>query len=455
MKQLGEERIGKLLLTFSLPAIVGMLVNAMYSVLDRVFVGHMKVGASLALSGITISYPIMIIIMAFGMLVGIGAAALVSIELGKKNKEKAEIILGHALVLVVVLSVALSLIGIAFLEPLLKKLGASEEVLPYAMTFSKIMLAGAVLQNVGFGLNNIIRAEGNPPKAMKTMLIGAGINVILNPIFIYIFNLGVAGSALATIFSQTVCSVWILHYFTKGNSSLKLRRKNLKLQKEIILEIFAIGMSPFAMQVAASVVTILLNAQLDKHGGDAAIAAYGLINSFAMLVMMPIFGINQGAQPIIGYNHGAGKPHRAKRTLVLAIVAATIIVVIGFLLVEIFPTQIIQVFNSDDADLLKMGSHGIRIYLFMLPIIGFQVVSSNYFQAIGKAKVSIFLSLSRQVIMLIPLIIILPSIYGLDGVWFAAPISDFLSSLLTGVFLFFEMRRVNNLSVKETHSCKS
>lgn len=438
-KQLGEESIAKLLIKFSIPAIVGMLVNALYNIVDRIFVGR---GVSkLALTAITVSFPISLMIMAFGMLVGIGAGATISIKLGQQKKDEAENILGNSFMLIIIVSVLVTIVGFIFMEPLLLIFGASPAVLPLAKQFASIILVGAVLQNIGFGLNNIIRSEGNPKIAMNTMLIGAILNTVFNPLFIFVFKFGIRGSALATIVSQSVCSIWVLFYFLKGNSVLKIRVRYFKIKAHIVKQIFSIGMSPFLMQITASVVTVFLNISLSTYGGDNAIAAMGIINSVSMLILMPIFGINQGAQPIIGYNFGANNHKRVNETLKLAIFAASLLAIFGFILIEIFPKEIISIFNKGDSDLLKVGSRGLRIYLIMLPLIGFQVVCSNYFQAVGKAKVSIFLSLSRQVIILLPLIILLPRFFKLDGVWIAGPTSDFLASLLTGSILFLEMKR--------------
>lgn len=443
-EQLGRESVGHLLFKFSLPAIVGMLVNGLYSIVDRIFVGR-GVG-SLALSGVAITFPITNIIMAFGMLVGIGAGAAASIRLGEKRKNDAELILGNAYTLVIVLSLILTALGLIFLEPVLVVFGASAETMPYAKQFATIIICGIVLQNIGFGLNNLIRSEGNPKVAMITMLIGAIINFILNPIFIFILKMGVAGSALATIFSQTVCSIWILLYFTGGKSTLKLKKKNMKLNPSIVKFIFSIGMSPFALQMAASVVTILYNVSLKTYGGDLAIGAMALINSVAMLILMPIFGINQGSQPIIGYNYGSKNIERVKKALKYAIISATCISTLGFIAVEAFPVQIVRLFNTDDASLTLLGSHGIKIFLCMLPIVGFQIVSSNYFQSVGKANKAMLLSLSRQVIILIPLLLILPPMLKIDGVWIAGPTADFIASLITAGVLYHEIKSLNKFT---------
>jgi len=440
-KQLGEEKIGKLLMKFSIPAIVGMLVNALYNVVDRIFIGQVD---TLALSGVTITFPISIIIMAFGMLVGIGAAALISIRLGQKKKEEAEHILGNAFALIIIISLIVTTLGLIFLEPMLLRFGASTDTMPYAKQYITIILIGTVFQSVGFGLNNIIRAEGNPRIAMFTMLIGGVLNTILDPIFIFVFHMGTRGAAVATVISQIVNTIWVLYYFLGGKSVLKILYKNLRLDAKVVKNIFAIGMSPFSMQIAASIVTIISNKSLVKYGGDVSLGAMGAIMSIAMLVLMPVFGINQGCQPIIGYNYGAKRYDRVKHALKLAIIAATTITTTGFIIIQLFPEQLISIFSNDPA-LIEVGSRGIKIYLFMLPVIGFQIVSSNYFQAIGKAKISIFLGLSRQVILLIPLLLILPIFFELNGVWASAPSSDIISSILTAVFLFVEIRHLNKL----------
>lgn len=441
-KQLGEDSIGKLLLKFSIPAIVGMLVNALYNMVDRIYIGR-GVG-SLAISGIAVGFPLSIINMAFGMLIGIGSSTMVSIKLGEKKKDEAEKILGNAIVLNVIISLIISVLGVAFLDNILIVFGASPDTLPYARDYMKYIIGGALLQNIGFGMNNIIRSEGNPKIAMATMIIGAIINTILDPIFIFVFHMGVEGAAIATIISQAVSSAWVLYYFFSNKSTLKFRRENLQLNIATVKTIFSIGMSPFFMQLAASIVTTLYNNNLIKYGGDLAVGAMGIINSIIMLFFMPMFGINQGAQPIIGYNYGAKQYDRVKKTLKLAVTAGITIATVGFIVIQCFPEFLISIFNKKDAELIAIGAHGIRIDMIVLPVIGFQIISSNYFQAIGKAKIAIFLSLSRQVILLIPMLIILPPIFKLDGVWMAGPISDILSSIITGTFLYRDMRMLDS-----------
>lgn len=441
--ELGTESVGKLLLKFSIPSIIGMLVNVLYSIVDRIFVGQ-GIG-SIPLSGVAVTFPITNIIMAFAMLAGIGAAAVVSIKLGQHKRDDAEKVLGNAFVLLVIFSIMLTVLGLLFLNPILRVLGASDEILPYARQFSFIIILGIMFQSVSMGLNNIIRAEGNPKTAMMTMLIGALINFIANPLLIFVFKLGVRGSALSTIISQFITTAWTLRYFTNGKSLLKLTKENMKLDSDIIKEIVAIGASPFVMQVAASMVTVTFNKSLATYGGDLAIGAMALVNSVAMLILMPIFGINQGVQPIIGYNYGAKNFKRVKKALKYAMLAATAITTVGFVFVQLFPVQIIKVFNSDDAALITIGSKGLSIFLMMLPIIGVAIVGSNYFQAVAKAKLSMILSLLRQVILLIPLILVLPHFYQLTGVWMAQPVADLLSTIITVLVVFKEMRKLNKV----------
>jgi Na+-driven multidrug efflux pump len=351
--------------------------------------------------------------------------------------------LGNALILLIIVGIIVTFLGLVFLEPMLISFGATNNTIEYAKQFIVILLAGSIFQVIGFGLNNIIRSEGNPKKAMSTMLVGAVSNIILDFIFIYILKFGIRGAAVATVISQAINMLWVLYYFFKGNSMLKIRKHNLFLKKDLVMSIFSIGMAPFAMQIAASLVNIILNRSLGIYGGDLAIGAMGIINGIATIVLMPIFGINQGSQPIIGFNYGAKLYSRVKEALKLAIIAGTVIATAGAVSVHIFPYPLVSLFNKFDMNLTKITVNGIKIFMLMYPIVGFQIVSSNYFQAIGKAKISMFLALLRQVIVLIPLIMLLPKIFGLNGVWIAAPVSDTVSSVLTAVFLFIEVKKLN------------
>ncbi|WP_244834239.1 MATE family efflux transporter [Clostridium sp. BJN0001] len=431
-QRLGRDNILKLLLEFSIPAIIGMMVITLYNIIDRVYIGHIKGVGSLAIAGVGITMPIITIVMAFGMLIGIGTATRISIKLGEHNKDEAEKHLGNALTLIIITSIILTAVGLFFIDPILTAFGASENILIYAKEYSEIIFIGTIFNLLGFGLNHSIRSDGNPKIAMFSMLIGAVVNIVLDPIFIFSLGLGVKGAAIATVLSQVVSSIWILYYFTKGKSVLKLKKKYLKLDLKVVESIFTIGVSPFSMQLAACAVQVISNNVLQKYGGDVAVGAMTIINSLSMIFLMPIFGINQGVQPIVGYNYGAKKFDRVKETVGYAIIAATIIVIIGFFIVEVFPRQLILAFNNDE-ELLNIGIKGMRIFLCMLPLIGGQIIVTNYFQSIGMVKISMFLSLLRQVLLLIPALIIFPKIFGLTGVWLSGSVSDFLSVIVTTI----------------------
>ena len=441
--RLGEEKISKLLMEFSIPAIIGMVVNTLYNIVDRMYIGNIKDIGGLALTGVGITMPIMTIIMAFGMLIGIGTSARISLKLGEHKREEAEKHLGNAFTLIIIASVLITIIGLVFMHKILGLFGASADTEVYAREYMQIIFFGTIFNMLSFGLNHSIRSDGSPKVAMLSMLIGAGTNIILDPIFIFGFGMGVRGAAIATVISQIVSTIWILYYFTKGKSNLKIKREYLSLDKAIVLSIFSIGVSPFSMQIAQSIVQVLANNALKTYGGDLAIGAMTIINSVAMIFMMPIFGLNQGSQPIIGYNYGAEKYKRVKQAVKSATIVATIIVSIGWIITQAAPHLLISIFNRDE-QLVGIASTGMRIFLFMLPVVGAQVISSNYFQSIGKAKISMFLSLLRQVILLIPCLIILPKIFGLTGVWLAGAVSDGLSSLITLIIFFMSVRKLKD-----------
>lgn len=448
-EQLLNEPVGKLLFKYSLPAIIGMMVNALYNVVDRMYIG--KLGA-LPMTGIGLSLPIMTLIMGFGMLVGIGAGARVSIRLGQNRKDLAEKILGNAFVLLILIMLSISVLGLIFEVPLLNLFGASEATIDYATEYLSVILIGSIFQGLGFGLNAVVRSEGSPQIAMYTVLIGAIINIILDPILIFVFDMGIRGAAIATVFSQFVTTIWVLYHFTSSKSKLKLHWKNMKLDGPTVVSILSIGMSPFSMQVAASAVSALANSALKSTGGDIAIGAMTVINAIVIFFLMPIFGINQGSQPIIGFNYGAKAFDRVKKTLLIAVLIGSGLSTFGFLLTQFWTRGLIQLFNNDP-ELVSVASKGMKIFLSMLPLIGFQIISANYFQAVGKAPKAMFLSLLRQVIVLIPLLIILPKLIGLTGVWLAGPIADFTASVVTAIFLYVELKHLD-LSHNEMNEVK-
>lgn len=441
-EKLGSKSVLSLLVEFSIPSIIGMLVSALYNVIDRVFIGN-SVGA-LGIAAITIAFPIMQLQMAFGGLIGMGATANISIKLGQNDKEGAQRIAGNAFVLLIIASLAFTALGLIFLDPMLRLFGASNEVMPYAREYVQIIICGSAFQMMAFGLNNMIRAEGRPATAMFTMLIGTLLNVILAPIFIFVLHWDMRGAALATILSQLVSATWIILHFVTGNGLLRIRRKNLPLEGGIIKEILALGVSNFALQSANSALTIVLNNVLAAYGGDVAISGMGIVNSISTLMILPAIGINQGAQPIIGYNYGADKFQRVRRALMYAIIGNTIMTTAGFILTHMIPTQLISIFDSSDKQLIAFGVHAIKIFLMCMPIVGFQIAGSGYFLAVGKPRQSMVLSLSRQILLLIPMMIILPHFFGLNGILYAGPISDAVAALITASWLIAELRHMKN-----------
>jgi putative MATE family efflux protein len=446
--QLGQASIPRLLLRFSLPAIVGMMAQASYNLIDRVFVGHAL--GSEGIAGVTVAFPFTLVVLAFAMLIGFGGTALISIRLGEGKKTEAEHVLGNTAVLLVAASVFITVAGLLRLNAILVICGASDTVLPYARDYLRIIVLGTVFQMVSFGLNAAIRGEGNPRIAMLSMLISVLLNVILAPIFIFWFSWGMQGAALATVISQAVAAVWVLGYFLAGTSLLRFHARTLRLDGRICRRIFAFGSPQFAMQLTASGLQSLLNhqlgvygnRQLGVYGGDLAISVMGVLYAMFMLVAMPIFGLNQGAQPIMGYNYGARRFDRVKKALEMAVLAGTVLAVVGFALMTLCPAQVIRLFNGEDKALLALGTHAIRIATMMMPLVGFQIVSTSYFQAVGRPKEAMFLMLSRQLLLLVPAALILPLFFGLDGVWAALPASDFGASLLTGICLLVELREL-------------
>ena len=447
-KYLAEESIGKLLLKYSIPAIIGMLVNALYNIVDRMFIGRIPEVGSLALTGVGITMPIMSILLAFGMLIGIGSTANISLNLGRGKKDVAEKLIGSAVTLSLIVGIAITAIGLIFINPILNIFGASSNTLFYAKEYITVILVGSTFNILSFALNSTVRADGNPKMASFTMIVGCLTNVVLDYVFVFMFNMGIKGAAFATVISQALTFFIILYYYTKGKSNLKLKIPNLKLQKSLIMMTFAIGIAPFATQIANSLVQVVANNALKTYGNDLAIGAMTVISSLNMVFMMTIFGINQGCQPIIGFNYGARKFERAKKTFIYATIAATIICSIGGILIQLFPQLAISIFNND-AELTGLAVKGLRIYLLMMPIVGINIVATSYYQSVGKAKMSMFVSLLRQVILLIPFTLILPKFMGLDGVWAAGACADLLSVVITIILIAKEFKSLNKLTIEE------
>lgn len=446
--ELEHKSIGSLLWKYFLPAFTGVIINSLYNVIDRIFIGQ-GVGAY-ALAGLSIVFPIMLIMMAFGMLIGMGAGVRISINLGKKDLNRAELVLGNAFILIIIVSILVTGIGFLIKTPMLKLFGASEITMGYANDYLNIILLGTLLNMMGFSLNNLIRSEGNAKIAMYSMLISAGTNIILDPIFIFVFKMGVKGAAYATIISMFVLCIWVLYHFNSKKAVIRLRVKNFKVTPEIIKYIIAIGFAPFAMQIAGSFVQGTFNTQLIKYGGDLAVGAMGIINSIIMFLAMTIIAINMGAQPIISFNYGAKLYNRVKETLIISIKAATLISIIGWILVELFPVSIIKIFNSDNTELMLIGERGLRVIFLVFPLVGFQIIVGNYFQSVGNAKISALLSLLRQVLLLIPALFLFPKLWGLDGVWLSGPISDTISAVIVFFFLRHELKTLNRQIQRST-----
>jgi len=382
----------------------------------------------------------MIILMAFGMLIGAGSASRLSITLGEGNIDKAEKILANALILTIIISGTAVIFSFVFMSDLLRLFGGTENTIQYAIEYMQIIVPGGILTALYFGFNNIMRASGFPRKAMYSIILGAVLNTILDPIFIFVFDMGIRGAAIATVISYFVGGAWVISHFFGKSTNIRFRKKNFKLEKDIIFSILSIGMSPFSMQLAASMVVIIINGTLLNYGGDLAIGAYGILNSVLTLLIMLIIGLNQGTQPIIGYNYGAKLHHRVIKTLKIGAITATIMTSLGFIIFMFFSKSVVSVFTVDK-ELQNIAANALKISVIMFPVIGFQIVVSNFFQSIGKAKISIFLSLTRQFIFLIPCLFILPKIFGLNGAWMSLPVADGLSTLVTAITIYLFLRK--------------
>lgn len=418
--------VGRLLLKFSLPAIGGMIVNSLYNLVDRIFVGRI---GGLAMTGIGLSLPFMMLLSAVSSLVGIGASALISIKLGEDKKEEAQGLLGNAITMIIGLMLLMTVLGLLFKVPILKAFGASDATLPYGVDYMTVILYGAIFQGIGTGLVNVVRASGHPVKSMIIIIVGTLVNIILDPILIFTLNMGISGAALATVIAQIVTTILIIRHFLSEKSQIKIEKEKLKLHVVNIKSILSIGFAPFAMQLASVMVSIISNNALKAQGGDVAIGAMTIINSVMVLFLMSAMGVTQGAAPIIGFNYGAKRYDRVKKVLKLELAAVTSICTITFILVQAFPVMLSSIFTSEP-DLISKASSGMRLFLLMLPLLSAQIVGASYFQSIGEAKKATFLGLLRQVFLLIPLLLILPYFFGLNGVWGAATLSDLISSII-------------------------
>ena len=440
--ELGYGKIGRLLLNYSIPAVASMTVASLYNIIDRIFIGQ-GVGP-LAIAGLALTFPVMNLAVAFGSLVGSGASTMISIRLGEQRVSSASRFLGNAVIINLITGTLFTAIGLYFLDPILYAFGASNDTISYARDFMKVILYGNIFAYSFFGLNNILRATGYPKKAMIITIGTVIINLLLAPVFIFYFRWGIKGAAWATVISQIIGAIAVvIHYFNKNNT-LYFQKRFLKLKISVIGRIFGMGMSSFVINFCACIVVVILNYSLKKYGGDLAIGAYGIINSILGLVVMLIFGFNLGMQPIAGYNYGAKQYDRVLLTLRYALITGTCISTFGFLIGEISPYYLSRAFTSHQT-LIDITTNGMRIVSLSFPIVGGQVVASSFFQAIGMPKVSIFLSMSRQLLLLIPALFIFPHFFQLQGVWLALPAADCISFLLTAAVLYYHYRRMKKM----------
>ena len=426
--ELGTERIPKLLRQYAVPAIIAMTASSLYNMCDSIFIGQ-GVG-SLALAGLALTFPIMNLSAAVGTLVGVGAATLISVLLGQKNYDTANKVLGNSVVLNIITGILFAVLVIAFLDPILYFFGASENTITYAREYMFIILLGNVVTHLYFGLNAVVRVMGLPKKAMGATIFTVALNFVLDYLFIMVFKWGIQGAAIATVLSQFLAMIYVFILVSDKSRVIHLQRGIYRLKKRIISQTFSIGMAPFLMNACSCVIVIVINKQLTTYGGDMAIGAYGIQNRLGFIAAMIVMGINQGMQPIAGYNYGAQKHDRVSKVLHISIFWASVVTTLFFIVTELFPRQLAEIFTNDE-ELLAHTIRGMRINFVAFAIIGFQMVTTNFFQSIGKAKKAIFLSLTRQAICLLPLLLILPPVMGVDGVWWSLPISDVIASILT------------------------
>lgn len=435
--ELGSKPVGKLLMQYALPAIIAMTASSLYNMVDSIFIGQ-GVGA-LAISGLAVTFPFMNLSAAFGAGVGVGSSSYLSVKLGQRDYSTAQRILGNNITLNIIIGFIFSVVSLIFLDPILYFFGASDQTIPYAREYMIIILLGNIITHLYFGMNAVLRAASKPRQAMYTTIFTVVLNSILDPLFIYTFDMGIRGAAIATILSQTVALAWQIRLFSDKGELLHLKRGIYRLDNTIVKNILGIGISPFAMNATACLVAIFVNQRLLEYGGDLAVGAFGIANRVAFIFIMINFGVNQGMQPIAGYNYGAQNYDRLMRVLKLAMIAGTCVTTSGFIVAEFMPHLCVRLFTNDKV-LTDLAVNGIRIMMAAMPIVGYQMIVTNFFQSIGKAKISIFLSLSRQLLFLVPLIGVMPLFFGVNGVWVAMPISDSFSAIFALVMMVRYMR---------------
>ena len=436
---LGTEKIGKLLMQYAIPAIIAITASSLYNMVDSIFIGH-GVGP-LAIAGLAITFPFMNLAAAFGSLVGVGASTLVAIKLGQKDKESATHVLGNVVMLNGIIGLVFMTVALLFLDPILLFFGASPDTLPYAREYMQVILAGNLVTHIYMGLNEVLRASGYPQKAMAATLTAVIVNCGLDALFIMGFGWGIRGAALATITAQIIALGFELHHFFRKKSFLHFQKGIFGLKRQIVGGMLAIGLSPFLMNLCACFVVILINKSLKTYGGDLAIGAYGIVNRIVFLFIMIVMGFNQGMQPIAGYNFGARLFDRLIQVLKYTVFCGVAVTTVGFLAGQIFPRSLICLFTSDET-LTNIAVEGLRIVLIFFPVVGFQMVTSSFFQSIGMAKKAIFLSLTRQLLFLIPSLLVFPSIWGTVGVWMSMPVADCIATIVAACMLRWQLKRL-------------
>lgn len=436
--ELGTKPVGKLLMQYAIPAIIAMTASSLYNMVDSIFIGQ-GVGA-MAISGLAITFPFMNLSAAFGAAIGVGASTLMSVKLGQKDYRTAENILGNTITLNVIIGVTFGVVCLMFLDPILRFFGASNQTIVYARDYMEIILLGNAITHLYFGMNSVLRSASKPRHAMYATMFTVVLNTILDPLFIWTFGLGIRGAAYATVLSQLVALIWQFWIFSNPKELIRLKRGIYSLRGDLVKNIIGIGISPFSMNVCACMVVIFINNQLVRFGGDMSVGAFGIANRIVFIFVMFVMGINQGMQPIAGYNYGAQKLDRMMHVVKLSIIAATAIMILGWFLAMLAPLQCVSLFTTDQ-HLIDTTVHGMRRMMVMLPIVGYQMVITNFFQCIGKVKISIFLSLSRQLLFLLPALALLPMWFGLDGVWLAQPVSDFIASVVTAWIMIVYMHK--------------
>ena len=446
INELGTERIGKLLTQYAVPAIIAMTASSLYNMVDSIFIGH-GVGP-LAISGLAVTFPLMNLAAAFGSLVGVGASTLISVKLGQKDYDTAHKILGNVVVLNLLIGIVFTIVTLAFLDPILYFFGASEATLPYARDYMVTILLGNVVTHMYLGLNSVLRSAGHPQKAMLATIFTVVVNTILDPVFIYGFGWGIRGAAIATILAQILSLIWLFKIFCNKTEVLHFHRGIYRLKRVLVENIIGIGLAPFFMNVASCFIVILINKGLKLYDGDLAIGAFGIVNRISFLFVMIVMGLNQGMQPIAGYNFGAKQYHRVNQVMKLTVIAATLITTTGFLVGELMPKLAVSAFTNDET-LINISAQGLRIVVMFFPIIGFQMVTSNFFQSIGMARKAIILSLSRQVLILIPCLIILPMFWDAKGVWLSMPISDAAASIIAAIMLYKQFQTFKRHAIEQ------